>query len=331
MAIKIALLGLGTVGLGVYETIIARQEKWKKVTGEDVEIAAVLVKEENKARNVEPGPLLTTNFQEILSIPDLDAVVEAIVGCEPAFTYNTALLEKGIHVISANKECIAYNGGLLKETAERFGVTFSYEAAVAGGIPVIRTLKELLQINQVEKIEGILNGTSNFILSDMYEDGVSFEGALAAAKHYGYAEADPTNDIEGWDALYKIMILSDLVFEEQPDWETVERVGITDISAEDIRDSEAAGKRIKLVASAEKTEDGVVASVKPIAIGQDHPLYAVEGVNNAVHIQADIVGNLLLQGPGAGAKPTASAIVEDLAHVFAAKTESDAPFTQAAH
>ncbi|HEU5139447.1 MAG TPA: homoserine dehydrogenase [Bacillales bacterium] len=319
MAVKVALLGFGTVGTGVYETIHSQKEKWKEVIGEDIEIAAVLVKDKNKERTVDTKVRFTTDFQEILSLPGLDAVVEAIVGREPALTYNTALLEKGIHVVSANKECIAYNGGLLKETAKRNGVTFSYEASVGGGIPIIRTIHELLRINPIEKLEGILNGTCNFILSDMRSDGVSFEGALAAAQHYGYAEADPTNDIEGWDAFYKINILSELVFGEQPDWNNVERKGISDVSPEDIQSASAAGKRLKLIASAENTKEGVTASVKPVALGPESPLYSVEGVNNAVHIRAGIAGNLLLQGAGAGAEPTASAIIEDLAHVFSGK------------
>ncbi|HEX7065509.1 MAG TPA: homoserine dehydrogenase [Bacillales bacterium] len=322
MTVRIALLGLGTVGTGVYETIISQQERWKEVTGEDIEIAAVLVKDKKKARAVDAEVQLTTDFQEILSISDLDAVVEAIVGREPAFTYNTALLEKGVHVVSANKECIAYDGPTLKETAERNGVTFSYEAAVGGGIPVVRTIRELLQINPIEKIEGILNGTCNFILSDMRSDGVSFEGALAAAQHYGYAEADPTNDIDGWDALYKITILSELVFGQLPDWGTMERIGLSDVSLEDVQNAEASGKRLKLIACAEKTGEGITASVKPVLIGPENPLYAVEGVNNAVHIRAGIAGNLLLQGAGAGARPTASAIIEDLAHVFSLRAKT---------
>lgn len=316
MAIKVALLGLGTVGKGVYEIIETRREQLKQVLGEEVEIAAVLVKDENKPRPISRNIRLTTDFREILAIPDLDVAVEAIVGREPARTYSTSLLEQGVHVISANKECIAYEGKELAETAQRNEVTFSYEASVGGGIPIIRTIRELLQINRIQKIEGILNGTCNFILSDMREKGVSFEEALAAAQRNGYAEADPTNDVEGWDAYYKLMVLSELVFGEQPCWETTERNGIDNVTVTDIRQAEKDGQRIKLLASLVKTEHGINGSVKPVVVDTNHPLYAVEGVNNAVHIQADIIGDLVLQGPGAGAKPTASAIIEDLAHVF---------------
>lgn len=316
MAIKAALLGFGTVGTGVYETIMTHHEDIRKMLGEEIEVVAVLVKDKDKSRSVENTVHITTDFEDILSISDLDVAVEAIVGQEPANQYMTALLDKGIHVVSANKECIAYKGKELRNTAEQNGVTFSYEAAVAGGIPVIRTIRELLRVNRIEKIEGILNGTSNFILSDMRNRGVSFTASLADAQYRGFAEADPTNDIEGWDAFYKLMILSDLVFGEQPAWDTVERSGITGVSEEDIRMVESAGERIKLVASIQRRELGIEASVKPVVLDAKHPLYAVEGVNNAVRIHADIVGDLLLQGPGAGSLPTASAIIEDIVNVL---------------
>ncbi|HET7656987.1 MAG TPA: homoserine dehydrogenase [Bacillales bacterium] len=320
MAIKLALLGLGTVGQGVYDTIVARKDKLRRLFGEEVEIVAALVKNGEKKRPVDRNVKLTTDFRDILAIHDLDVVVEAIVGREPARTYNLALLERGVHVISANKECIAYEGRNFTETAKRHGVTFSYEASVGGGIPIIRTIRELLQVNRIEKIEGVLNGTCNFILTLMRENGFSFEEALNHAQVAGYAEADPTNDIEGWDAYFKLMVLSELAFGEQPSWQTTERKGITEITKEALLLAKENGNRIKLLVTLERTADGVEATVKPVEIGSDHPLYSVEGVNNAVHIQADLVGDLILQGPGAGAGPTASAIVEDLAHVFVKAT-----------
>lgn len=329
MAIKLALLGLGTVGQGVYETLVSHKDKLKQLFGDEVEIVAALVKNGEKARPIDENIWITTDFRDILAIRDLDVAVEAIVGREPARTYNLSLLEKGIHVISANKECVAYDGREFNETAERHGVTFSYEATVGGGIPIIRTISELLQVNRIDKIEGILNGTCNFILTSMREKGISFEEALEQAQESGYAEADPTNDIEGWDAYFKLMVLSELAFGEQPSWQATERHGITSVTDEEIQSAQANGKRIKLLVSLERTSEGVLASVKPEEIGTDHPLYAVEGVDNAVRLKTDIVGNLVLQGPGAGAEPTASAIVEDLAHVFAKPTIQRKPLQSA--
>ena len=190
-----------------------------------------------------------------------------------------------------------------------------FEATVAGGIPIIQTLRQLLQVNNIQKVQGILNGTSNFILTQMREDSCSFDTALTLAQEKGYAEADPTNDVEGYDAFYKAVILSELVFEETPNWEESIRNGIKSITREQIELFSSLGYRFKHVASLEKEEKGIICAVKPVLVNETHPFYHIEGVQNAVSIDGDIVGNISIQGPGAGMLPTASAIIEDLVYI----------------
>ncbi|HET7627556.1 MAG TPA: homoserine dehydrogenase [Bacillales bacterium] len=316
MAIKVALLGFGTVGQGVYETIKEQREKLYRLIGEDIEVAAVLVKNDEKPRSLPDTVLVTTDFDEIASVNGLQVAVEAIVGVEPAFRYNLALLKKGVHVISANKECVAREGAVLEAAADRAGVRFCYEASVAGGIPVVRTLQDLLKVNAIVKIEAILNGTSNFILSERRKRGTSLNDALDAARKQGFAEADSAKDVEGWDAFYKIMILARLAGARQLSWEGSERIGITNLSTDDLAKAKQKGLRIKLLATFERTSQSPQIAVRPVFLSEEHPLYAVEGVDNAVVIYGDIVGRIVLQGPGAGAKPTASAIIEDLVSLF---------------
>lgn len=314
--IHIALLGYGTVGKGVYQTIKNHQSRFKALLGSEVKIAAVLVRNIERHHLPDQDVLLTTNFEDILQLPKLDVVVDAIVGSEPSFTYLQAAIQKGCHVITANKEMFAHHGGQLKALADQHQVSIGFEATVAGGIPVIQTLNTLLNINKITKLEGILNGTSNFILTKMRQEDLSFADALKLAQELGYAELDPTNDVEGIDAFYKAMILSQVVFGEQPQWNDVQRKGITEITAEKIKLFSGIGLRFKHVACLEKTETGIKCSIKPVLVSQTHPLYQVEGVQNAISIDADIVGNIAIQGPGAGMFPTASAVVEDFIHLY---------------
>ncbi|WP_053365834.1 homoserine dehydrogenase [Bacillus sp. FJAT-27245] len=309
--IHVALLGFGTVGKGVYETINAHQARLKALLGKNVKVAGILVRNVEK-HHLDDDVLLTSNFEDILNLPKLDVVIEAIVGREPGYSYLKKSIERGCHIITANKEMFAYHGNELLEYASRHQVACGFEATVAGGIPAIQTLRTLLNVNKIERIEGIVNGTSNYILTKMREDGVTFQEALQGAQELGYAEADPTNDIEGHDAFYKAMVLSQIAFGEQPEWKTVNRKGISAISHSQIRLFSEWGLRVKHVISLEKGTRGLACSVKPVLVSPSHPLYSVEGVQNAVSIEADIVGNITLQGPGAGKFPTASAIVEDL-------------------
>ncbi len=310
--IHVALLGFGTVGKGVYETIKSHQVRLKAILGKNVKVAAILVRDVEKHQVQDDDILLTSNFNDILNLPKLDVVIEAIVGREPGYTYLKKSIEKGCHIITANKEMFAYHGSELLEHASRYHVACGFEATVAGGIPAIQTVRTLLNVNKIIRIEGIVNGTSNYILSKMRVEGVSFHKALQAAQDKGYAEADPSSDIEGYDAFYKAMVLSQIAFGKQPEWQRVTRKGISGISYSQIRLFSEWGLRVKHVISLEKGTRGISCSVKPVLVAPSNPLYSVEGVQNAVSIDADIVGNITLQGPGAGKFPTASAIVEDL-------------------
>jgi homoserine dehydrogenase len=314
-SIRVAILGFGTVGEGVYKTINSHQEKLSKVLGKRVEVAAILIKNKNKNRGIDNRVLVTDDFDEILNLKKLDVVVEAIVGQEPALTYLQKAIKKGCHIITANKELFALYGSELQDLASKHGVSVGFEATVAGGVPVIQTLQQLLNINRIKKIEGILNGTSNYILSEMRTNQLSFSAALHAAQEKGYAEADPTNDVEGYDAFYKLMILSEIAFGGKPEWKNVPREGIKSITEEQIKGAEKLGLRFKLIASIQLVGGEIIGSVRPTLVTESHPLYNIEGVENSVSIEGDIVGRITLQGPGAGMLPTASAVIEDLIHV----------------
>ncbi|WP_261132172.1 homoserine dehydrogenase [Bacillus sp. Marseille-Q3570] len=315
-SIKVGLLGFGTVGSGVYEIIENYQERLESLLGKKVELAGILVNDITKERGIAPEILVTTDFDEILAIPNLDVVIEAIVGIEPGYTYLSRAIDKGCHIITANKELFAHKGRELKQKAQEKNVEISYEASVAGGVPVIGTLHQLLQVNSVVKIEAILNGTSNYILSEIRNKRSAFLDALQSAQNKGYAEADPSNDVDGYDAFYKIVILTELLFGQRPEWKWIERKGIRKVSLNHIRLAESFGFRLKHVASLVYKDGALKIDVEPKIVSEDHPLFSVEGVDNAVVITGDLVGQLKLQGPGAGKLPTASAIIEDLVNVF---------------
>lgn len=321
--LQIALLGFGTVGKGVYEVVQSHQGTLKATLGRSVEVSIILVENINKHQDLAEQQLLTTDFQDVLNHPDIDVVCEAIVGTEPAATYLKKSLQAGKHIITANKEMFALHGKELKELAEASGCQIGYEATTGGGIPIIQTISQLLKVNHIHKVSAILNGTSNYILSEMRNKGLSFDEALSQAQALGYAEADPVNDIEGFDSFYKLMILSDLIFNEQPDWNAVKRVGMTNVTADDINKLNADNKRIKLVATLERIKGNLHARVEPVSLSKTHPLFAVEGVDNAIAIETDLLGQLTLTGPGAGALPTASAMLEDMDTIFTKKLDSE--------
>ncbi|GIN85294.1 homoserine dehydrogenase [Heyndrickxia sporothermodurans] len=314
--IKAALLGFGTVGEGVYTAIQTHQSHLKKILGAEVEIVAILIRDKNKERLVDSKIRVTTDFQEIINIPDLHVIFEAIVGEEPGHTYLQQAIDKGIHVITANKVMFSKHGEQLIERSQKENVKIGFEATTAGGVPIIRTIQQLLQVNQIKKIQGILNGTSNFILTEMRNRKLCFEDALELAQEKGYAEADPTNDISGKDAFCKLMILSQLVFGEQPNWNEVEIEGITSITQEQIAEAEKRGQRFKHIAEITRVGNAIKASIQPIIVDTDHSLYPIEGVDNAIAIEASLVGKITLQGPGAGKLPTASAMIEDFVYIF---------------
>ncbi|SDK05505.1 homoserine dehydrogenase [Sediminibacillus albus] len=314
--IKVALLGFGTVGSSVYQILQSQQSKFERLIGRKVEIVGVLIQDETKQRDIADGILVTSSFEELINVSDIDVIIEAINGIEPGAGYLHKALEKGVHVVTANKELLAHEGKSLRETADTGNAQLKYEAAVAGGVPIIGTLQQLLQVNYISNVEAILNGTSNYILTEIAENKVSFQEALLTAQKLGYAEADPGNDVDGWDAFYKLMILSDLLLGDQPDWTQVTRRGIRGITLADIQAVETAGWRIKHIASLQFNKGKAQLRVEPRAVPQGHSLYEVAGVDNAVAIEGDLAGNLKLQGPGAGALPTASAILEDFVQLY---------------
>ena len=298
------------------KTIRSQQERLQSRLGKRIEIVRVLVRDFEKERGVDiDRKLLTTNFEDVLK-SDVDLVVEVMGGVEPAYDYVRALIEKGCHVVTANKELLAKRGTELVALANRHRVHLQYEASVAGGIPILGVLRQFLRTNEIISIRGIVNGTTNYILTQMEKERQSYGDALKQAQDLGYAEADPTSDVDGFDAMYKLYILAQLVFGESLPLTAIKRKGIADITAGQIRIAEVLGCRIKLIAQARKTQKGICLSVEPSALFARHPLASIEDADNAVHISGSIVGDLLFTGKGAGELPTASAVVEDLAYLL---------------
>lgn len=316
-SIKIAILGFGTVGEGIYRILNERKEEILLGTGHRIDIVSILVRDTAKGRLATPGTKITDDIKDILSNPEIDIVFEAIVGEEPAYNYLSEAIEKGCHVITANKTMFAKHGPALLKHAEFRGVQARYEATTAGGVPIIRTISSLLPVDRVRRIRGILNGTSNFILTKMREEEIPFKAALHEAQQLGYAEADPTDDISGKDAFRKLMILSALAFGSQPDWQDVAIDGIDGITTDAVRDASKGKLRYRHVADISVDENGVLrGSVGPVLMGSDHPLFGVDGVDNAIIVDTDHLGTLTLIGPGAGMYPTASAMVGDLIQII---------------
>ncbi|WP_318614787.1 homoserine dehydrogenase [Sporosarcina sp. YIM B06819] len=316
-SIKVAILGFGTVGEGVYRILNERKEDIQQETGHTIDIVSILVRDTAKKRLVTPGTKITNDIQEILSDPDIDVIFEAIVGEEPAYSYLVEAIEKGCHVITANKMMFAKRGSALVKHAEAHGVQVRYEATTAGGVPIIRTIMSLLPADRVRRIRGILNGTSNFILTKMREEEIPFQAALYEAQQLGYAEADSTDDVSGKDAFRKLMILSALAFGRQPDWQDVPIVGIDGVTTEAVQDASKGKLRYRHVAEICIDENGVLrGSVGPVLIGSDHPLHGVDGIDNAIIVDTDHLGSLTLIGPGAGMYPTGSAMVGDFLQII---------------
>ncbi len=314
--IKVGLLGFGTVGRGTYEVLRRNQEEIRRRAGRGIQVAAVAVRDVKKARDAIGAALpITSNAQDIVRSPDIDIVVELIGGYEPARTLVLEAIERGKHVVTANKALLALHGNEIFAAASRRGVMVAFEAAVAGGIPIIKALREGLTANRIEWIAGIINGTSNFILSEMRAKGLSFAAALAQAQRLGYAEADPTFDIDGIDAAHKLTILASIAFGVPINFAAAYTQGIADLAAEDIRYAEQLGYRIKLLGITRRTDKGVELRVHPTLVPMQRLLASVEGAMNAVLVKGDAVGVTLYYGKGAGAEPTASAVVADLVDV----------------
>ena len=310
--IKIALLGLGTVGTGVYKLLSMRADDMPQIAGAPIEISHILVRNASKPRSGVETALLTDNWNDIISDPEVSIVVELMGGIEPAHTYIKEALQANKNVVTANKDLIAADGKELMDQAKKSGCDLLFEAAVAGAIPIIRPLKQCLAGNHLSEIMGIVNGTTNFILTKMAQDGMEFEEALALATELGYAEADPTADIEGLDAGRKVAIMASIAFNSRVTFDDVYTEGITKITASDIRYAKETGSVIKLLGVARNTPEGIEVRVHPMLIPERHPLASVNDSFNAVFVHGDAVDDAMFYGRGAGELPTASAVVGDI-------------------
>lgn len=314
--IQVAILGLGTVGTGVYKVLKSAGEDILKKTGCQLNVKKILVRNlEKAAKKVDDVSVLTNDWDEIVNDPDIQIVVEVMGGMYPAKSYILDALKAGKNVVTANKDLIAEDGRILLNTAEEKGKDFLFEAAVAGGIPIIRPMRQCLAGNHIDTVIGIVNGTTNFILSKMTQEGMDFDEALAIATELGYAEADPTADVEGLDAGRKVAIMASIAFNSRVTFSDVYTEGITKITARDIRYATELNQVIKLLGVAKNTETGIEASVYPMLISKSHPLAAVNDSFNAVFLHGDAVDDAMFYGRGAGELPTASAIVGDVIDV----------------
>lgn len=314
--IKAALLGAGTVGSGVYDILQWQKDEMPKKLGAVVELKKILVRNTKKPREGMDSSLFTDNWKEILDDPEIEIVIEVMGGIEPAKTYITEALHAGKHVVTANKDLLAEHGKEVLDAAEEHGCDLMFEAAVAGGIPIIRPLKQCLAANEIQEVIGIVNGTTNFILTKMIEEGMDFDDALALATELGYAEADPTADIEGLDAGRKVAIMASIAFHSRVTFDDVYTEGITKITAKDVEYAEEFGDVIKLLGVAHNTEEGIEVAVHPMMIPKEHPLASVRDSFNAVFVRSDAAGDTMFYGRGAGELPTASAIMGDVIDVI---------------
>ena len=314
--IKTGLIGLGTVGSGVFKTL---------QNSADVKITKIAVKNINKPRNIEglDTSILTDNPYDVVN-SDVDIVVELIGGLEPAYDLIKTAIENGKHIVTANKELLAKRGEEIFNFAEKHNKVILYEAAIAGGIPIIMPIKTILAGNKIDHIEAILNGTTNYILTKMDKDGASYENVLKEAQQLGYAEADPTGDVEGFDAAYKITTLATLAFRQRIKIENVYREGITKVRAEDMKSANELGYKIKLIATAYLDENNRAdVRVHPMLVSNDSTLSHINYVKNAVSLKGHPVGHITLSGPGAGEFPTASSVVGDILAIAAELGKTD--------
>lgn len=325
--IKIGMLGLGTVGSGVYKTL-------KRF--DNVEISKISVKNKNKPRNIEglDESSLITDPYEIINDPTIDIFVEVIGGVNPAWEYISEALKKGKHIVTANKELLAKKGKELFELAEKCNRVVLYEAAIAGGIPLIMPLKTIMAGNKISNIQAILNGTTNYILTKMNADGASYEDVLKEAQELGYAETDPTGDVEGYDAAYKITTLATIAFGKRIDINNVYREGISHVKAQDMTAARELGYKIKLIALGRLNEKGQAdVRVHPMLVPNHSTLAHIDYVTNAVGLNGFPIGDIVLSGPGAGEFPTASSVIGDILNIVAEidKTDYVLPMMRCTH
>ncbi len=307
---KIAIMGYGTIGSGVEEVLRVNQEVIARRAGEPVEVKYVLDLRDFPGSPIEDR--LIRDYRVILEDPEVGVVVETMGGVEPAYTFVRAMLEAGKQVATSNKNLVAARGAELIRIAREHNVNFEFEASVGGGIPIIRPLKACLTAEVIEEISGILNGTTNYMLSRMTDEGADFDAVLKDAQDRGYAEKDPTADIEGYDPCRKIAILTSMVCGKQVDYEDIHTEGITHITATDIRYAKAKNRSIKLLAMSRREGDRYSCMVAPFLLPAEHPLCVVNDVFNAVFVHGNMLGDAMFYGSGAGKLPTASAVVADV-------------------
>ena len=308
--IKVAVMGFGTIGSGVVEVLSINRESIAKRVGDTIDVKYVL-----DLRDFEGHPIqkkIVHDYRTIVEDKEVSIVVETMGGVEPAYTFVKAMLEAGKHVTTSNKALVAEKGAELLEIAKAHQVNFQFEASVGGGIPIIRPLKSCLTADVIEEITGIINGTTNYMLTEMSEKGTDFDDVLKDAQAKGYAEKDPTADIEGYDAGRKIAILTSLVAGQQVDFEDIHTEGISHITSTDIKYAKSMGRAIKLLATSKHVGDGYAAMVAPFLLNSKHPLFSVNGVFNAIFVKGNVLGDAMFYGSGAGKLPTASAVVADI-------------------
>lgn len=314
--LNVALLGLGTVGSGVVKIIEENREQIKETMNKDINIRHILVRDKSRQRPINVSSYnLTEDIDEILNDDSIDIIVEVMGGIEPTVDWLKRALSQKKHVVTANKDLLAVHLNVLEDLAQENDVALKYEASVAGGIPIVNAINNGLNANNISKFMGILNGTSNFILSKMTKEQTSFEAALDEAKALGFAEADPTDDVEGIDAARKVVITSYLSFNQVINLNDVDRRGISDVESEDIQVADQLGYKIKLIGKGTYENGQVQASVAPTFINKAHQLAAVEDEFNAIYVIGDAVGETMFYGKGAGSLATGSAVVSDLLNV----------------
>ena len=308
-----ALVGFGTIGTGVAKILLQKQNEIEKRIGRRIELAAICDKDTTTDRGIElPAGILTDDLDRIRKDPKIDLVIELIGGLEPARTFVLSFLDAGKNVVTANKALLANHGPELFEKARAVGRTIGFEAAVCGGIPILASVGTSLQANRIESISAIVNGTSNFILSQMEGNQTAYADAVREAQRLGYAEANPSMDVDGTDAAQKLTILAQMAFGAAVDWKTIRRVGIDIVESVDIEFARKISRRIRLLATAFRTDSGLALRVSPTLVPETSPLAKVRDAFNAVEIVGDFVGPVFYQGLGAGERPTASAVCSDV-------------------
>lgn len=310
--INIGLLGLGTVGIGIIEILEKRNKKISLLVEEDIRIKSILVNDINKKRNIDENYIIVNEFEEILKDPDISIIIEVTGDLEQAYDYIKLSLNEGKHVVTANKAVVSKYFEELSQLAYEKGVSFLYEASVGGGIPILKPLKEELILNEIKIVQGILNGTCNYILSRMFNEGLDYREVLVKAQELGYAEADPTADVEGDDTLRKLRILGTLVLQGKIGEDDILLGGISKINAFDVRQIKLMKSTLKLIGEVKELDEGYSAVVLPTIIKEDNYFANVNMAYNSISFIGDNIGELKFYGPGAGKLPTADAVLRDV-------------------